>query len=66
MSQTIVYESKKITFKDSYSIISMKLSKFPQTFKLKSGEKEMFPYKYYTLERLTNFKRYWKDFRSRK
>ena len=56
MSQTIVYNSKKITFKDSYSIISMKLSKFPQTFKLKSGEKEMFPYKYYTLERLTNLK----------
>ena len=32
MSQTIKYDGKKITFKDSYSIISMKLKKFPQTF----------------------------------
>jgi hypothetical protein len=32
----------------------MPLSKFPAIFKLQSGEKEMFPYKYYTLERLKN------------
>ena len=52
MSQSIKYNGKRITFKDSLSILSMKLSKFPETFKLKCGEKEMFPYNYYTLERL--------------
>jgi hypothetical protein len=53
MSQTFKYNKKNITFKDSLSIISMSLAKFPKTFNLKSGEKEMFPYKYYTIERLT-------------
>jgi hypothetical protein len=31
----------------------MELANFPKTFNLKSGEKEMFPYRYYTIERLT-------------
>ena len=52
ISQRIKYEDKKITFKDSFSLITMALSKFPETFKLKSGQKEMFPYKYYTFKRL--------------
>ena len=52
MSQNFKYKGKNIIFKDSLSILSMKLSRFPQTFNLECGEKEMFPYKYYTHERL--------------
>ena len=52
MNQKISYKHKSITFKDSYSILSMKLANFPRSFKLQSGQKEMFPYKYYTFERL--------------
>ncbi|MBR4316128.1 MAG: hypothetical protein IKP65_04065, partial [Alphaproteobacteria bacterium] len=54
MNMKISYKGKFITFKDSYSILSMKLAKFPKTFGLKCGEKEMFPYNYYTFERLKN------------
>lgn len=54
MNMNINYKGKFITFKDSYSILSMKLAKFPKTFGLKCGEKEMFPYNYYTFERLKN------------
>ena len=50
-SAEIIYKKKNIYFKDSYSLISMKLSMFPKMFNLKSGNKEMFPYKYYTFER---------------
>ena len=46
MSQTFNYSGKQIIFKDSLSLINMKLSKFPSAFNLKTGEKEMFPYKY--------------------
>ena len=52
MTQQLKYNNKVISFKDSLSILSMKLEKFPATFDLKSGEKEMFPYNYYTFERL--------------
>lgn len=44
--------SKSIKLKDSYSILTMKLSNFVKAFNLKCGQKEMFPYKYYTQERL--------------
>ena len=54
MTQKFNYKDKHITFKDSLSIIPMKLSKFPNAFNLNSGEKEMFPYRYYTFERLKN------------
>jgi hypothetical protein len=54
MTQQFNYKGKHITFKDSYSIISMKLSRFPNAFNLESGQKEMFPYKYYTFDRLKN------------
>ena len=50
MSETITYKDKSIILKDSFSILSMPLAKFPKTFKLPCGEKEMFPYKYYTFE----------------
>ena len=52
MSQSFTHNGKQITFKDSLSLINMKLSRFPSAFHLKSGEKEMFPYKYYTFKLL--------------
>ena len=50
MNAQIIYKGKKIYFKDTLSIVSMKLADFPKSFNLDCGEKEMFPYKYYTFE----------------
>ena len=50
MYAEIIYKGKTIYFKDSLSIVSMKLADFPKSFGLDCGEKEMFPYKYYTFE----------------
>ena len=52
MSTTIRYRKKEIIFKDSLSLIAMPLSKFPQAFQLDTGSKEMFPYNYYTFDKL--------------
>ena len=52
MSQSFKHNGKQIVFKDSLSLISMPLARFPSAFHLKSGEKEMFPYKYYTFKLL--------------
>ena len=52
MNETIIYQGKEIILKDSYSLLSKPLSQFPSIFKLETGQKEMFPYKYYTIERL--------------
>ncbi len=52
MSQSFIHCGKHITFKDSLSLINMKLAKFPSSFNLQSGEKEMFPYKYCTFKLL--------------
>jgi len=38
------YHMKRLMFKDSYSIISKKLSMFPEMFKLNSGVKEVVIY----------------------
>jgi hypothetical protein len=46
MSLNGVFQGKKFTFKDSYSIIPSKLRDFPRMLKLESGEKEEFPYSY--------------------
>ena len=54
MNAQIRYKGKTIYFKDSLSIVSMKLADFPSSFNLECGQKEMFPYKYYTFE---NFKK---------
>ena len=54
MDAQIRYKGKTIFFKDSLSIVSMKLADFPSSFNLECGQKEMFPYKYYTFE---NFKK---------
>ena len=50
-NMTLKFENKKITFKDSYPIFSCKLSNLPLMFNIPC-EKEIFPYKYYTFERL--------------
>lgn len=52
MNATIFYKDKIIYFKDSLSVVSMKLADFPKSFGLDCGQKEMFPYKYYTFENL--------------
>ena len=54
MNAAIFYKNKIIYFKDSLSIVSMKLADFPKSFGLDCGQKEMFPYKYYTFENLNN------------
>ncbi len=48
----IIYKSKKLCFKDSLPIFMCKLSSLPRSFGLTDIKKELFPYKYYTLERL--------------
>ena len=50
MDGKIKYKGKTIYFKDSLSIVSMKLADFPTSFNLDCGIKEMFPYNYYTFE----------------
>ena len=50
MNAQIKYKGKTIYFKDSLSIVSMRLADFPTSFNLDCGVKEMFPYKYYTFE----------------
>lgn len=50
MKAEILYNEKTIYFKDTLSIVSMKLADFPKSFNLECGQKEMFPYKYYTFE----------------
>jgi hypothetical protein len=52
---TKIYSEKfgpHIEFKDSYAMIPMKLSKFSKSFNLGECEKEVFPYKYYTYDRV--------------
>ena len=46
-------ETKKIYFRDSLALISAPLSRFPVMFKLE-GEKEVFPYNYYTKHIIDN------------
>ena len=50
MDAQIKHKGKTIYFKDSLSIVSMKLADFPTSFNLDCGIKEMFPYNYYTFE----------------
>ena len=47
LSLTASFNKKRLTFKDSYSIISKPLRDFPLMFKLETGRKEVFPYQYY-------------------
>ena len=43
---------KEIYFRDTVPILSCKLSQLPSMFNIKGVQKEIFPYKYYTFERL--------------
>ena len=52
MKGEIKYNDKQIILKDSLPILSCKLSRLPQMFNIPNVQKEIFPYKYYTLERL--------------
>ena len=54
MTTDIKYKSKTIHFKDSLPILSCKLSQLPKMFDIQNIQKEIFPYKYYTFERLQN------------
>ena len=49
---TLNYNNKTITLKDSLALIPKKLADFPKMFNLAAGDKECFPYTYYTLQRL--------------
>lgn len=54
MSHKIMYKDKFITLKDSLCMINTKLCNFPQMFKLDCGEKEAFPYEYYSSKNAFN------------
>ena len=54
MTMTGKYNDKVLCFKDSYSIITAPLKRFPVMFKLQTGAKEIFPYTYYTSTLLAN------------
>ncbi len=55
MQVTAIFKKKKLIFKDSYSLISKKLSDFPEMFKLECV-KEVMPYNIYTKSK--NMERY--------
>ena len=56
MSMTVTYNDKQIELRDSYSMLSQPLATFPSAFpKAFAGtniHKELFPYDYYTYERV--------------
>ncbi|WP_289705269.1 DNA polymerase, partial [Bacteroides acidifaciens] len=52
MKADIKYLNKTIHLKDSLPILSCKLSQLPSMFDIPDIQKEIFPYKYYTLDRL--------------
>ena len=52
MRAVLEYNGTEIFFRDTVPILSCKLSDLPAMFNLKGIQKELFPYKYYTFERL--------------
>lgn len=48
------YDKKRLQFKDSLAVFMCKLETLPSSFKLEGIKKELFPYNYYTLERLAS------------
>lgn len=52
MSFKISYKGKNLQFRDSWAMISSKLSDFPAMFGIKDIQKELYPYNYYTQERV--------------
>ena len=57
ISQKHVWDGKKITLKDSYSMFPQALKTFPESFKKEfkglNIQKELFPYRYYTYNKLS-------------
>ena len=56
MRAVINYNGKDIYFRDTVPILSCKLSRLPSMFHIEGIQKEIFPYKYYTFERLESNK----------
>lgn len=56
MRAAIEYKNKLILFRDTLPILSCKLSRLPQMFHFEDIQKEIFPYKYYTIDRLKSNK----------
>ena len=52
LTASIEYNGTTILFRDTLPILSCKLSSLPSMFNIDGIQKELFPYKYYTLERL--------------
>ena len=52
LTASIEHQGTKIEFKDTLPILSCKLSALPSMFNIQGIQKELFPYKYYTIERL--------------
>lgn len=52
LSFKITFKGKNLQFRDSWAMISSKLSDFPSMFNIKDVEKELYPYNYYTEERV--------------
>ena len=53
MSFKITYKGKNLQFRDSWAMISSKLSDFPAMFGIEGIQKELYPYNYYTQERVS-------------
>lgn len=52
LSFKISFKGKNLQFRDSWAMISSKLSDFPSMFGIKGVEKELYPYNYYSEERV--------------
>lgn len=52
MSMRLNYRNKTLYFRDSYSMITSPLAKFPSMFNIPKVQKELYPYNYYTQERV--------------
>ena len=54
MQMDVIYKNKVFRFKDSLAIISDKLENFPDMFQLEGIQKEVFPYSFYSSERVNH------------
>ena len=52
MSFRISFKGKELQFRDSWAMISSPLSAFPSMFGIKNIQKELYPYNYYTEQRV--------------
>lgn len=54
LSMELQYKGKRIILRDSYSMITSPLKDFPSMFDIKDVVKEIYPYNYYTEERVNS------------